>query len=272
MKGLTWVGAFVLSGIATGSFVFGLTPARYRGVTTLQVTTTPDPHYAEEWRTLREASQEQYAERLNYAFSEDWIEHLMQELGLYRKEREAGRWADALLAFRRSTYFSRRVEDESSELWLIAFEADDPGVATTVSSRLASWLAHQSDDQSRESDEMDRPLQAALQFLVEQLRTADSEIAAWKKTNAGRTPPAALMNGYKALSTEYEGLLKEVVHPVGDRIHYFSREVTVVKTPRVFDWRVSPVFLPNVAMGAAAGLIFGLFTMPPFFWWRRHAP
>ena len=70
----------------------------------------------------------------------------------------------------------------------------------------------------------------------------------------------------------YGLLLKEVVHPVGDRIHYFSREVTVVKTPRVFDWRVSPVFLPNVAMGAAAGLIVGLFTMPPFFWWRRHAP
>jgi hypothetical protein len=60
-------------------------------------------------------------------------------------------------------------------------------MATTVSSRLASWLAHQSDDQRREIDEIDRPLQAALQFLFEQLRTADSEIAAWKKTQlAGR--------------------------------------------------------------------------------------
>jgi hypothetical protein len=231
--------------------------------------------YQEVWRTQREPSDERFAELLHRAFSENWTERLMQELGLYRKEREAGRWADALLEFRRSLTFSRRVESEISERWLVAFDGDDPRVAEIVSSRLASAVVDAFDDDrrnDRERDELDSPVGPALQLLRERIWAAKAKISRWEKTHDGGTVPAALMKDYEALMAKYLELLEEVVDRVGQRERTDTLSVRPVKTPRVSEGRVSPLLLHFVGAGALAGLLIGLFTMPLFLWWRRHLP
>ena len=265
MKGLTWVGACVAIGIAAGALAFALNPARYRALTALQVTVTRHPSYE---AFKMNPSDEQFERVLHHAFSEDWTENLMEELGLYREEREAGHFADALLRFRRSTAFSRRVESDISERWTVAFEADDPSVAEEVSYRLASFIAEQGDN---DSDEADEPSAFLLKVLREQLLAAESEIETWRSTHEGKTPPAALMKPYEALHAHYSEVLKGVVHgPHRFRLLQFQYEM--VKTPRVSDGRIGPSLLPLAGAGGAAGLFIGLFTMPIFPWWRRHAP
>jgi len=270
MKGLTRVGACVAIGVAAGAIAFALTPARYRAVTPLQVTIT--------WHVPADGfptfpPRDRFDEMLHNVFSEDWTESLMEELGLYREEREAGHFADALLRFRRNTAFSRRVESDISERWTVGFEADDPSVAEGVSFRLASFLAESVDD---EDDDFDESFGLGLQILRDNLLEAESEISTWSAMHGSRTPPAAMTKRYQALVADYTDVLKETAgHRVTfspHRVRPITLNIEIVKTPRVSDGRIGPSLLQFAGAGATTGLFIGLFTMPPFFWWRRHAP
>jgi hypothetical protein len=268
MKGLTWVGVFVAIGIAAGTIAFALTPAHYRAVTALQATVV---RHAYDGRLLPPDDQH-VDQMLRALFSEKQTEQLIRELGLYKRERDAGRWADALLRFRRGMAFSRHVESAISQRWTVAFEADDPNVAETVSLRLASHIA---EEVHEESYDVWGSFGLSLQNLRWLLRVAESEMTAWSGTHGGRTPPAAMASKYEALYREYTDVQNEIELSTQSHYHGFpplGLMVEVVGTPRVSDGRIGPSLLRFAGVGAAAGLYLGLFTMPPFFWWRRHVP
>jgi plasmid stabilization system protein ParE len=262
MKSLAWVGVFVAIGVGAGTAGYALTPVRYGSVTTLQVTVVPHTRDEDlQWRSDRLLDA-----MLQNPFSEDWMERLMQEFGLYRREREAGRWADALLGLRSDITFSRRVESDISERWTVAFEADDPRVAEKVSSRLASFIAESFKDDGEEADESGAFI---LEILREQLLATTSEIETWRSTHGSQTPPAALMKQYGAQSAEYRDALRAV--PSGPhRYRLFELHLEMVKTPRVSDGRIGPGLLQCSGSGAVVGLFIGLFTMP-FFLRRQQA-
>ena len=92
MKGLTWVVVFVAIGIAAGAIAAALMPARYRAVTAVHIEAARDPDVTFLYRLNARLD-----DLLQRSLFEDRMERLMQEVGLYKAERDSGRSADALL-------------------------------------------------------------------------------------------------------------------------------------------------------------------------------
>ncbi len=152
----------------------------------------------------------------------------------------------------------------------MAFEADDPNVAETVSLRLASHIAEEVHVESYESG--DDNLGLYMQDLRGRLAAAQAEMTTWSARHKGKTPPPELTRKYQGLYFEYTDALNENELSLSQHRHRFpplGLNVEIVRTPRVSDGRVGSSLLLFAGAGAAAGLLIGLFTMPPFFWWRR---
>jgi hypothetical protein len=273
MKGLTWVVVFVAIGIAAGAIAAALMPARYRAVTAVHIEAARDPDVTFLYRLNA---------RLDYllqrSLSEDRMERLMQEVGLYKAERDSGRSADALLLLRASTAVLRHREDETTERWMVAFEANDAGTAELTSLRLASLIKEQADTRGWRlgglSTEEDPKVERLLEDIRAELILSETEIREWPRKHDGRPAPPALRKQFDALGRDYSASLKRY-EPIEANIDFagpVQLKAEIVKVPRGFDGRVDPPFRSFAGMGAAAGLFIGLFTMPPFFWWRRHIP
>jgi len=273
MKGLGWVGAFVAAGMAVGVLGAALMPARYRAVTAVHIEAVRDSDVTFAYRLNA-----QLDELLQSAFFEDRMERLMQDLDLYKAERDSGHSADALLLLRASTAVSRHRENETTERWMVAYEANDASAAERTSLRLASLINEEAGKTRwkgwRLSDEGDQEIERLLEDVRAVVRASEVEIQEWPAKHGGRPAPAALRKQSDALLRDYVESLKRL-EPIElniDSVPPVELKAEIIKTPRAFNGRVDPPFASFAGLGASAGLLIGLFTMPPFFWWRRHAP
>jgi hypothetical protein len=242
-------------------------PARYRAVTAVHIEAVRDPDGTFPYRFNSRLD-----DLLQNALSEDRMERLMQELDLYKAERDSGHSADALLFLRASTAVSRHREDDTSERWMVAFEANDSGTAERTSLRLASFIKEVANVTGLGLDpEKDRELTRSLEDVKALLRGSEAEIKRWSRTHGGRPAPPALRTQYDALLRDFVDVLRHY-EPIRRNIDSAGRvelKSEIIKAPMAFDGRVDPPFRSFAGLGALTGLFIGLFTMPPFFWWRR---